>query len=312
MDPCDKWPCYTLPTLDNNPYRSIAFDGCFYYLTIPRDTSIYKFDSNFSPKGEIEGSRSYSGLCYDSLEKCFWATEVTRHNMIFKLNRKMQEIDCITFENSRCDHRQMLGISFDCAKDVLVVALKDAIYEVSKTGDADLLISDLCTHVLNVASIAPYLAVMIKDGDKQCILYYRGGRLVETERVPLEFRIRDMIYNPCKSTLMILTTKHCRYPQILCYPLDFDADPCHKALCHSKPEPPDDRCSIITSVAMMEAALSHILNAEGEKLQKAVEIADSVGELLEVNESIHKTLMHAIKLEHILYAKLQAAIELEC
>ena len=62
----------------------------------------------------------------------------------------------------------------------------------------------------------------------------------------------------------------------------------------------------------METALSHILNAEGEKLQKAVEIAGSVEELLEMNKSIHKTLMFASQLEHILFAKLQTAVELEC
>jgi hypothetical protein len=58
--------------------------------------------------------------------------------------------------------------------------------------------------------------------------------------------------------------------------------------------------------------LSHILNAEGEKLQKAVELTGSVCELLEMNKSVQKTIMYATHLEHILYAKLQTALELEC
>ena len=314
MNSCDKWPCYTLPTLNNKPYLAIAFDGCFYYLIMPNDKSIYRFDIKFTSRGEFDGNRFFKGLCYDSLEECFWATAVNIHNKIFKLNRKLQEIDCITFENSRRDYRQMLGISFDCARNVLLVAFKDEIFEITKKGEAKQVIRNLCPYVLNVVSIAPYLAVAINDGERQNILYYKGDKLINTDSIPLEYRIRDIVYNPCKPALMLLATKHCKYPRVLCHSLRLKTDCCHKTLCEKKckPDPPEDKCSIIKSVAMVEAALSHILNAEGEKLQRAVEIADSVGELLEVNQSIHKTLMLASQLEHILLAKLQAAVELEC
>ena len=314
MNPCDKWPCYTLSTLDNKPYLAIAFDGCFYYLVMPDDKSIYRFDSNFIPVGEFQSNRCFNGLCYDSWEECFWAIEATTHNKIFKLNGKLQEIDCITFDNTRCDYRRMFGISFDCANNLLYAAFKDEIFEISKTGEAKPVIRNLCPNVLSVVSIAPYLAVAINDGKIQNILYFEGNKCVKTESIPLEYRIRDIVYNPCKPALMLLTTKHCKYPRVLCYPLDLKTDCCHNVLCDKKciPDPPEDKCSIIRSVALMEVALSHILNAEGEKLQKAIEIVDSVGELLEVNQSIHKTLMLASQLEHILLAKLQAAIELEC
>ena len=314
MNPCGERQCYTLPTLDNKPYLAIAFDGCYYYLTMPDDKIIYKFDTNFLPKGEFKASRTFNGLCYDSLEECFWATESSQFNKIFKLNAKLQEIDFISFENIKCNFRQMLGLSFDCAKNVLIVAFKDAVLEISKTGEAKPVAINFCPYVLNVVSIAPYFAVAINNDEKQGILFYKDDKLVKTESIPLVYRIRDIVYNPCKPALMILATKHCRYPRVLCYPLDLKTDCCHKALCHKKckPTPPDDKCSIIKSVAMMETALSHILNAEGEKLQKAVEIADNVGELLEVNQSIQKTIMFASQLEHILLAKLHAALELEC
>ena len=293
----------------------MAFDGCFYYLTMPNDNIIYKFDSDFSPNGEFKGSRAFNGICYDSFEECFWAIESTEYNRIFKLNGKLQEIDYIPFENKRCDYREMRGISYDCAKNVLVVAFNDAIFEITKTGEARSVIRNLCPYVLNVASIAPYLAIAVNDDKQQNILYYEGCKLVKTENIPLVYRIRDIVYNPCKPTLMILATKHCKYPRIFCCPSNLDVDCCHKILCHKKCKPdvpPEDKCSVIESVAKMETALSHILNAEGEKLQKAVAIADSVGELLEMNQSIHKTLILASQLEHILYAKLEAAAGLEC
>jgi len=314
MNPCDKWPYHTLPTLENKPYIAISFDGCFYYLTMPNDKVIYKYDNNFSLKGEFHSGKSFNGLCYDSLENCFWATEATHHNKIFKLNRKLQEIDCIHFENKRCDYKRILGISFDCAKNVLLVAFIDEIIEVSKAGKSKSVVKNIYPHVLNVVSIAPYIAVVINKDGKQDILFFKEGKLIKTETIPSVYRIRDVVYNPCKPALMILATKHCQYPQILCHSLCLDVDCCHKAICKKKckPDTPDDNCNIINSVARVETALSHILNAEGEKLQKAIEVADTVGELLEMNKSIHKTLMLASQLESILLAKLQTAVDLEC
>ena len=64
---------------------------------------------------------------------------------------------------------------------------------------------------------------------------------------------------------------------------------------------------MIESVALAEAALSHILNAEGEKLQRAVELAESVDELLEINKAVNRTIVNITHLEHVLYAKLDAA-----
>lgn len=70
------------------------------------------------------------------------------------------------------------------------------------------------------------------------------------------------------------------------------------------------RCQAITdiieSVALQEAALSHILNAEGEKLQKAISLANiSPIELLEFNKSVEQTIRTITQLEVILQGKLQ-------
>ena len=70
-----------------------------------------------------------------------------------------------------------------------------------------------------------------------------------------------------------------------------------------------DRCDAITdlieSVALEEAALAHILNAEGEKLQAVIAKRDTdVKELLCVNESVEKMVIAITKLEEVLKAKL--------
>lgn len=63
---------------------------------------------------------------------------------------------------------------------------------------------------------------------------------------------------------------------------------------------------IIESVALEETALSHILNAEGEKIQKALEMELTTAELIMLNESVKDMVNTIGRLEMILLAKLQS------
>ena len=64
---------------------------------------------------------------------------------------------------------------------------------------------------------------------------------------------------------------------------------------------------IIESVALEETALSHILNAEGEKIQKMVAMPDATPEvLLATNKSVESMVNAVSRLEMILQSKLSA------
>lgn len=70
------------------------------------------------------------------------------------------------------------------------------------------------------------------------------------------------------------------------------------------------RCQAITdiieSVALQETALSHILNAEGEKLQRVVAAGGiTPPQLLQFNRSVEQTIRAVAQLEVILQSKLQ-------
>lgn len=78
-----------------------------------------------------------------------------------------------------------------------------------------------------------------------------------------------------------------------------------------------DKCcaaaSLLQSIALEEAALAHILNAEGEKLQKAlclpkVEFCD----LISINESAAALIDKVQKLEDTLREKLVLIVPLLC
>lgn len=69
---------------------------------------------------------------------------------------------------------------------------------------------------------------------------------------------------------------------------------------------------VIESIALTEASIAHILNAEGEKLQKAIACSRNVSELLCVNESVLKTITHSTQLEQMLYYKLESILSTGC
>lgn len=69
-----------------------------------------------------------------------------------------------------------------------------------------------------------------------------------------------------------------------------------------------DKCcaasSLLQSIALEETAISHILNAEGEKLQKAISIDCEQKDLIEVNKSVENMVDKITSLELVLKAKL--------
>lgn len=69
------------------------------------------------------------------------------------------------------------------------------------------------------------------------------------------------------------------------------------------------RCQAITdiieSVALEQTGLSHILNAEGEKIQKALELSTTNEDLIKVNHSVQSMVKTITFLESILQGKLE-------
>ncbi|MDR1692229.1 MAG: hypothetical protein LBR72_02635 [Oscillospiraceae bacterium] len=63
---------------------------------------------------------------------------------------------------------------------------------------------------------------------------------------------------------------------------------------------------LIESVALQETALSHILNAEGEKMQAVLQSPDATPDLLlRLNDSVNKLVNGVTRLEMLFQAKLE-------
>lgn len=69
-----------------------------------------------------------------------------------------------------------------------------------------------------------------------------------------------------------------------------------------------DKCcaasSLLLSIALEETAIFHILNAEGEKLQKAISLNCDQKDLLKVNKSVEDMIDKITNLEIVLKSKL--------
>lgn len=68
---------------------------------------------------------------------------------------------------------------------------------------------------------------------------------------------------------------------------------------------------ILASIALEEIGLSHILNAEGEKIQEALCHKPSIDDLLKINQSVERTLRNTIKSQILLQFKLEDALAIE-
>ena len=70
--------------------------------------------------------------------------------------------------------------------------------------------------------------------------------------------------------------------------------------------------NLLQSVALEEAGLAHIINAEGQKIEKCIEKACGCNELIKINESVSDTLKNVIKLQMLLQFKLEEVAKIQC
>ena len=80
-------------------------------------------------------------------------------------------------------------------------------------------------------------------------------------------------------------------------------------ICASNTTPFQAKTDITESVALMEASLAHILNAEGEKLQKIVACERNSAVILEANGSVESMVCAVTRLEEVLAEVLELAID---
>ena len=316
-------PCIPIPLECDSSVNHVAFDGCDYFCTIRCKHEIIKFNPNSSELHRYCTCREYDDICYDYSENCFWVSSRTCTGKLFKLDCCMNEIDCISI----CALNQygtITGISYNCCKNALDISFPCALIELEKYCDTFKVLytaADDC--IMGVLTICPGILITVsKDSQYYIYILNQCGRKIGCYPIDSPFTPRNLIFNPCVSA--------CHKSHILAFILKENCDPylcntdisvedfgftpycCNYKLCsecccdkYFCPEC-DPYKDIMESIALIETALAHILNAEGEKIQKVLSTTDDLDKIMCVNREVNQTIVNITHLEHTLYDKLTA------
>ncbi|MCL2619295.1 MAG: hypothetical protein FWD98_09645, partial [Defluviitaleaceae bacterium] len=220
-------------------FCGLAFDGCYIYATLPMGCKVRRFSPELRPRGVYKTTRPYRAIAYDTRGKFFWASSDGDIDKLYKLDRKLQEVDRLTLKIDKSDIcSPIVSLSYDCERDKILVAYKDAVMEADKAGEVRVLRRQSMPRAEAVLAAAPYYAVALKgDSDTEIVITEMEGRHVFTLPVPDGYTVQDMALQPCSrdkddtpdgvrherhgtAQILVLVQKHGGYPAILRYKAD--------------------------------------------------------------------------------------------
>lgn len=323
---------------DGSRYNGIAFDGKRFYLT--KQGQIDIFNEMMQKLCCVKTRKCFTSICYDPCFSCFWALAANDARYVYKLTCELREIDRIRMPALQ---GAPTGISCTEKPEELLLAAGDCVYRIAKSGAARPVEIKKLPGVMHL-SVASGEKGLFCSGILRyasLIWYSTPYERTRTVMLPEDCQSVDMATGRCGREVYLLVTKDRCYYRIMkcsfdcrpccepCYnpcrpPCEPDYEPCMDSCCKPYgpfcPEPccpPCDKhrhghceaelCDIIQSVALVETALSHILNAEGEKIQKILEVSNDPCEIMQVNKSVNATIANVTHLEYMLFEKMRLA-----
>lgn len=306
--------CIYLSCEQTYAYECVAYDGNAYYFTLSNAPCIHIYQKDFSFMASYETCRDYSAICYDSINYCFWASSHAHSNMLYCLDENLNEVSAFTIPIDK--NIDITGLSCDDTNDSLFISYHEGAMVIKKDGHIQYQYAPIIGTFASILSYDhAFLTLRSHNGMQFLDFQLLNGTLTESYTIDDPYQITNIIWDhermkTCDMLcfLFLINGKDgcpcllkCCLKPCPCKPCSCEQDNCNQA---------DSICRLLSSIACIEAALSHILNAEGEKIQKAVEIATDVCELLEVNKSVRKTVTDVTMLEQVLLAKLHAVLEI--
>ncbi len=303
----------------------ITFDGCHYFCTLTNQKGILKLDHSYQLVEFVQTAKKYDCICYDWHHHLFWASSICS-GQLFCLDHNLNEVDALCIYGT--GHLgKMTGIAYDCCQNCLILSFNNKIiFFKPESGEVGELCFPLEGWIVGVSKICNYYLIIVMEEYEYHLIcfdlclrqigYYSFG----TGIVP-----GNLIYNPCMlfsdtPSLEVYVKKSCEYPYIYQYGLPSCSLPITPCCCcnfcqepnHPTPYKPDPCGDLIESIAMVETAISHILNAEGEKVQKVLTESNDINHILCINHSVNQTITQITYLEQVLYNKLQTALNGNC
>lgn len=317
-----------------NDIKSVAINHCNFYFLDCNGCQLIRWSPNEPQIETIPLERKYLCICYDHKENCYWAVPEYKPHLIYQLDACFCEVGNISIRGAY--QQRPVSLCCDICENCLCVCYPCQVAHVEKC-------SGQTTWDKVDDSRRTNLGVIIR-GECRARCYCESNRQImaltshcdgESMELCIQKEYRVIGMTPCccnhsckECRFCVLLLKVCSHELILMeYCIDFSngiIDPCCPHPCPPGPCPPPgppDPCpppcppgphcgsyEIMHSIALEEAGIAHILNAEGEKIQKAVACSNNIDELICVNESVKRTLTQVTLLEGMLYSKLEALV----
>ena len=260
---------------------------------------------------------------------------------IYISNSCFEEFDKITLKVPKEYLGEILAIAYDKNKEKIYVATENTVYSVTIDGDfikeelshsakysisTSLLLNDSChkassnkyqycgTFITGIGIFCNQLYIAYNKKNSAYIgIINSDGNITGEEYV--DSNVDTNTFFVINNVMHLFVTKKGSYNYIYVTSLKCDKCSCDKKkdcsfIC---PKPracsfEDSKCEIIKSIANIECSLSHILNAEGEKIQKVVKQIKDPDKILAINESVGKMIKNITFLEFLLSNKLEIVL----
>lgn len=314
---------------ESSRYTDMTFDGCFFYFPSVNACSVDQYNECFDKIGSISTDRIYSHLCYDGHERCFWAVTKKTSFKLYKLDKNLRQLDCISFCMNEESEDRVTGLSYNYYDHTLLIASTSYIMRILKRDfTLEIVQRAYKTCYTSVVSIGNgFITTNMRNWKQRISILDGHEKLKNTFDLPNEYHIESIILYPylncCNEEyqFFLLATNNegcsCLLKWVVdscelgikickCNFISCDKKCCDKCCNGRTPQPClNNSCNrAIECIALISAAIAHILNAEGEKIQKIVAVSNDINEILCVNKMVNETIVNVTHLEHTLYDKL--------
>ncbi len=304
---------------DKYIYSGLAYDNNYIYVTVPHQYEIVRYNKKLEEIDIHRVCKGYELLCYDNYYNCFWATSKKERNKILKLDNyfkeitsiyiKVKNIQYLVIDKIKCTDEKTLTLYGEFGQ---IIIEKDEKYVYICNENIEN--NTLGKHFVEIMGNKIYCS-----GNKSAnwkITDDKSNKYNINCPLPYNCDIIDTAYSNLKycekEDFYMLLKKN--YDNTYIFKLEIfnnTEQDCNISLLNENSLNYNDGIGeIIKSIALMESSLSHILIAEGEKIQKVLCSTDNACDILKVNDSVNKTIVNISHLEQILYSKLSIAHEL--
>lgn len=287
-------------------FNGVAYDGCWFYMTVSGEHKIMKYNKAFKLLECFDTRKAYTYICYDSREQCFWATVHSDATHIYKLNDSFELIDTLCLSTETVGGSDITGIAYNHNLDLLLISFEKGIdcIEKSSLKQRILVYSKYQERIRGVVGLySNYFAYVISRPRSEIHIYSNSGSLIK--KVLMSNSIHVISITPVQNLedyhkiyLYVLVINKYGKQCILEYVIEDEQLNEHDLGCNEA----------IEWIALQGMGIAKNLNEEADKYKRILSASTNKWEIEDANHAICQAIDRATQKERELYYELQKLI----